>query len=104
MQEGLQSHVMPRTVHFEFAGRDDDVEMTETTILTNKINALVKLFEATQPAIIVRGESEFDQLQDTVLEAKARGTHIINHEEARLLAQDWGISVSYTHLPKPDQA
>lgn len=91
LQEGLQSHVMPRTVHFEFAGRDDEVEMTETTILANKIAALVKLFEATQPAIIVRGESEFDQLQDTVLEAKARGTHIINHDEARQLAQDWGI-------------
>lgn len=80
-QEGLQDQAIPPSVLFEFSERDVANELAEVDITDKKVRMVIDLFEATQLAILNQG----DQTQDTLLEARAAGDHIIDADEARRL-------------------
>jgi hypothetical protein len=87
VQEAIQTLVMPPTVHFVFGDRDESAELSDLVIRERKAKMVVDLFQATQIQVINRA----DEVQDTLLEAKARGSHIIDSTEARRLLVEIGV-------------
>lgn len=96
--ESLQQLVIPDQVHFEFSERDPSQALGQIDTQSKKVEMLVSLFEATQTAVINRG----DELGDTLLEARARGTHLMTSEEARRLGVEWEILPSWFTLSNRD--
>lgn len=85
--DALQAYAIPDSVLFQFADRDETSELAEISIRSAKAKVIIDLFEATQIAIISKG----DPANDTLLEAKSKGTHVISRDEARLLLDTWDV-------------
>lgn len=85
-QEAMQQLVIPGTVHFEFAERDEQGELNDLSIQERQIKMVTDLFEATQTNIL----NQADPSQDTLLETRAKGQHIIDREEARRFLVELG--------------
>lgn len=78
-QDYLQTLVVPQTVYFTFSERDSAAELDAISKQERQIAMVVKLFEATQLAIINKNDENIDSL----IESRAEGEHIINRDEAR---------------------
>ena len=87
LQEAMQQYVIPSTVHFEFSDRDAAAEADDIALKKERAAIITSLFGATQLGIIDRNVPE----QDTQLEARAKGLHIINDQEARRLLVEWEV-------------
>lgn len=86
-QENLQAYVIPDSVLFQFAERDESAELSDLSIREKKATIIQNLFEATQLAIINKGEEN----QDTLIESRAAGEHIISKDEARQMLDAWDV-------------
>lgn len=97
-QNALQANVIPPTVQFEFSARDIDNELQDVQLKQAKADLVISLFEANQPAIINKGDVNID----TLLEAKARGSHVIDRDEARRLLTELGVVSWLSEERNPD--
>lgn len=96
-QEQMQQFVLPSVVRIEFADRDAAEELTAVTLMEKKAKIVTNLFTATQLEILDRQNEN----QDTLLEARAGGSHIITADEARRLLVEWGVLPEW-FTPMPD--
>ena len=86
-QEYLQALVIPDSVGFEFADRDEAAELNDVAIKERRAKMVIDLFQATQLAIINKGDENID----TLIESRAAGEHILDREEARRLLVEWDV-------------
>lgn len=97
-QNAMQAYVIPSTVQFEFADRDVGTEIDEISLKQAKADLVISLFEANQIAIINKG----DPNDDTLIEAKAGGQHIIDRTEARRMLSELGVVSWLSEQINPD--
>lgn len=97
-QDNLQALVIPDTVSFAFSERDQGEELTEIQLLQAKATLVATLFQATQLAIINKG----DENVDTHIEAQAQGQHLITRDEGRRLLSELNVVPWLTEQAHPN--